>query len=237
MNAKLLFSYPQISLNQRSLALGKLPLFFYRQFLGFQMLELDKKRLYWVLAADHFSSSDILQNDWFKKTVQISSVDLRTKTEICLIKSKAVKSDQIDGETNNDREMADEGNNGNKYNIAKLKNKQNNFIVIIKNLWGKYGYIGISVYLIVYVTTLGSFWLIFYSRIINEEFLMQILEFLKISDRFDASLIGSANTFWGRFLIAWIATKITEPFRAILSASLTPYIYKRLLRKFPHWFN
>ncbi|EEA05063.1 uncharacterized protein CMU_041330 [Cryptosporidium muris RN66] len=203
------------------------------------MLELDQKRLYYVLAADHLLLSDTLQSEWSKKTVQISSVDLRTRTKICLVKSEAVRSNQISGKTNNNNniEIADGINNKNKYNIAKLKKKQNNFIVFIKNLWGKYGYIGISVYLIVYVTTLGSFWLISYNRILNEEFLVQILEFLKISDRFDTLSIGSTNTPWRRFLIAWVATKITEPFRAILSASLTPHIYKRLLKRFPHWFN
>ncbi|TRY51750.1 Uncharacterized protein CTYZ_00003221 [Cryptosporidium tyzzeri] len=101
----------------------------------------------------------------------------------------------------------------------------------MKNLWNKYGYASIFTYFTIYLATFISFWILAINNIINAAKLIKLISVLKLDNHINSSKIEQRmETPFGKLFIAWISTKIVEPFRLFSTITLTPYIYRILKR-------
>ena len=132
-----------------------------------------------------------------------------------------------------------------KTTILKTKSK-------LKEMWTQYGMIFIGTYLTTYVITLGSVYVAMENGVIRtrpkknkpqvetdeeEDFdmitttnrIVALAERLGVAKWLDIERVDARS---GTFLLAWIATKFTEPFRLALTVAVTPRI-ARLLGRAP----
>lgn len=96
----------------------------------------------------------------------------------------------------------------------------------LKQLWHQYGYVAIATYLVIYVGTLFTIYLLYHFKIINFD-PMVIVRWLGIE-----SHVSKYDPKAGEFALAWITTKLTEPIRLAATAMLTP-LFARLLGRAP----
>eukprot|EP00919_Chromeraceae_sp_WS-2016_P041556 GHVR01099023.1.p1 GENE.GHVR01099023.1~~GHVR01099023.1.p1 ORF type:complete len:262 (+),score=46.84 GHVR01099023.1:1-786(+) len=101
----------------------------------------------------------------------------------------------------------------------------------LKNLWGKYGWLTVSTYFSVYVGTLCSFYTAISSGYFTANHAKKMVkQFSFLHDRVDPSTLDNVETVKGRFLIAWVATKLVEPLRAGVTIALIPWLARVLQR-------
>ncbi|KAK9172441.1 Protein of unknown function (DUF1279) family protein [Cryptosporidium meleagridis] len=101
----------------------------------------------------------------------------------------------------------------------------------MKNLWNKYGYTSIFTYFTIYLATFISFWILTINNILDATKLIKLISVLKLDHHINSSKIEQKmETPFGKLFIAWISTKIVEPFRLFSTITLTPYIYKMIKR-------
>ncbi|CEM38402.1 unnamed protein product [Vitrella brassicaformis CCMP3155] len=103
-------------------------------------------------------------------------------------------------------------------------------------MWHKYGWIGIGTYLSVYVSTLSLLFAAVNTGIFTADDAKRYLESLPefFSKHIDASKLSSGvDTVWGRFLVAWVLTKIVEPARALTTVALVPLVLRVMGRGGP----
>ncbi|KAH8584051.1 uncharacterized protein ELE39_002809 [Cryptosporidium sp. chipmunk genotype I] len=97
----------------------------------------------------------------------------------------------------------------------------------MKNLWDKYGYISIFTYFTIYLATFFSFWVLAINNILNATKLTKLISILRLDNHINSSKIEQKmETPFGKLFLAWISTKIVEPFRLFSTITLTPYIFK-----------
>ena len=96
-----------------------------------------------------------------------------------------------------------------------------------RTLWRRYGWVGVSTYLGVYVTTLSGLYVTVKAGGIVPG---DVSELVKDSHIAAFHLPGLSTTdltvtkSTGDFALAWIATKLTEPLRLALTLAITPSI-------------
>jgi len=98
----------------------------------------------------------------------------------------------------------------------------------LKQLWHDYGYVGIGTYLGVYVGTLGMMYVAISSGALGGDVVLWFVDKLGMASHFSADISPKSSSF----LLAWVATKLTEPPRLALAVILTPYV-ARLLGRAP----
>ncbi|CAK4703581.1 hypothetical protein LEN26_010557 [Aphanomyces euteiches] len=120
-----------------------------------------------------------------------------------------------------------------------------------KELWNKYGWVGVGTYLSVYVTTLGSMFVAIETGLLstgapkegesedgNGSFnivsatnaLTEWTKSVGLGSHFNVPEVSPAT---GSFLIAWVATKFTEPIRLAVTLMITPRIARYLRARKP----
>ena len=96
-----------------------------------------------------------------------------------------------------------------------------------RTLWKRYGWVGVSTYLGVYVTTLSGLYVTIKAGGIVPG---DVSELVKDSHIASFHLPGlsttdlSVNKSTGDFALAWIATKLTEPLRLAFTLAITPSV-------------
>ncbi|OII71275.1 uncharacterized protein cubi_01750 [Cryptosporidium ubiquitum] len=101
----------------------------------------------------------------------------------------------------------------------------------MKDLWNKYGYTSIFTYFTIYLVTFSSFWILAINNVMNASKIIKMISLLKLDNHINTSKIEQKmETPFGKLFLAWISTKIVEPFRLFSTIALTPYIYKILKR-------
>lgn len=95
-------------------------------------------------------------------------------------------------------------------------------------LWKKYGLIGVGTYLGVYVLTLGGMYLAVSAGVVKTGDINSLVEKLHLDKLFGKEELNIPPKA-GNFMIAWVATKLTEPVRLIITLAITPPI-SRLIR-------
>lgn len=89
---------------------------------------------------------------------------------------------------------------------------------ILGRLWHDYGYVGVGTYLSIYVGTLGMLYVAVRSGALGADTVLNIVTKLGLESHFPSDISSKK----GDFLIAWVATKLTEPVRASLTMAVTP---------------
>lgn len=99
----------------------------------------------------------------------------------------------------------------------------------LRQLWHDYGWVGVGTYLSVYVGTLGVLYIALSSGLVGGNQVMRLVEALGMRDHFPADISPKSSSF----IMAWVATKLTEPARLALSVIITPRIARALGRAPP----
>ena len=99
----------------------------------------------------------------------------------------------------------------------------------LKQLWHDYGWVGVGTYLSVYVSTLGVLYLALSSGLVGGNQVMSLVDFLGMRDHFPADISPKSSSF----IMAWVATKLTEPARLAISVLITPRVARALGRAPP----
>jgi len=99
----------------------------------------------------------------------------------------------------------------------------------LQQLWHDYGFVGIGTYLGVYVCTLGTMYLAISSGVLGGDVVLWFVDKLGMADHFSTDISPKSSSF----LLAWVATKLTEPPRLAVAVILTPYIARMLGRAPP----
>mmetsp|Transcript_9667 Transcript_9667/g.17001 ORF Transcript_9667/g.17001 Transcript_9667/m.17001 type:complete len:237 (-) Transcript_9667:123-833(-) len=100
----------------------------------------------------------------------------------------------------------------------------------IKLLIQQYGAVGMGVYGMVYVSTLGGIYFLADQDIIVAADAIAMLKSTGLDHYVDMS---GVNKKMGDFALAWILTKFTEPLRLVVSVSITPMVARALGRAPP----
>lgn len=90
---------------------------------------------------------------------------------------------------------------------------------MFQRLWHDYGWVGVSTYLTVYVGTLGMLFVAIRSGALGADTVVRMVTRLGLESHFD-----ELDPKKGDFLMAWVATKLTEPLRAAVTMAITPKI-------------
>lgn len=95
-------------------------------------------------------------------------------------------------------------------------------------LWQQYGMVGVVTYLGVYVLTLGGMYLAVSAGVVKTGDVTWIIEKLHLEKFFEGQRY-TISPKAGDFVVAWVATKLTEPVRFMITLAITPPI-SRFLR-------
>lgn len=109
------------------------------------------------------------------------------------------------------------------------KEPQNKIIGKFKELLKKYGYIGVGVYLGIYVLTLFGIFLLLEEDILSVNTVLQ-----KLKEYGWDNLINTEDMKTRRktnFAVAWVLTKFTEPVRFAVTLAVLPLVAKILKRR------
>ncbi|RHY25037.1 hypothetical protein DYB32_008544 [Aphanomyces invadans] len=116
-----------------------------------------------------------------------------------------------------------------------------------KDLWNKYGWVGVGTYLGVYVVTLGSMFVAIETGVLSTAAPSKATDSEDKNEAFNIVTATNKLTEWtksvglgahfnvpdvspttGTFLIAWVATKFTEPVRLAVTLMITPRLARFL---------
>lgn len=94
------------------------------------------------------------------------------------------------------------------------------------NFFKTYGAPGVVVYLTIYVLTVAGFFAAVSSGLLTAETVKSWITALHLEKHVDTNLLNRVDSATGRFIIAWIATKIVEPLRLFVAVSITPSVLR-----------
>eukprot|EP01066_Platyproteum_vivax_P004709 Platyproteum_vivax@DN16061_c0_g1_i1.p1 len=97
-------------------------------------------------------------------------------------------------------------------------------------LWKQYGWIGVGTYVTVYVGTVFGLFYLVSMGIFTADDAKKVVEYWHLQNHINLNSLSGVDSAWGRFLVAWVLTKVCEPIRAVVSIGLTPLVAK-LIRK------
>ncbi|CRH01788.1 conserved Plasmodium protein, unknown function [Plasmodium relictum] len=96
----------------------------------------------------------------------------------------------------------------------------------IKKFFKKYGYVGLATYFIIFLITFCSSYFFVHYKYISLSDLKYISEKMHLNKYIDEDLHKKIDSLWGELLFAYIASKISEPLRIVITILITPYIAK-----------
>ncbi|SBT78135.1 conserved Plasmodium protein, unknown function [Plasmodium ovale] len=96
----------------------------------------------------------------------------------------------------------------------------------IKNFFKKYGYVGLGTYFVVFLVTFCCSYLFVHFKYISLADLKYLSEKMHLNKYIDDDLHKKIDSLWGELIFAYIASKITEPVRIVITVIITPYIAK-----------
>ncbi|KAI4836488.1 hypothetical protein MKS88_004285 [Plasmodium brasilianum] len=96
----------------------------------------------------------------------------------------------------------------------------------VKKFFKKYGYVGLGTYFIVFLMTFCSSYFFVHFKYISLSDLKYISEKMHLNKYIDDDLHKKIDSVWGEILFAYIASKIAEPLRIVITILITPYIAK-----------
>ncbi|CRG95010.1 conserved Plasmodium protein, unknown function [Plasmodium gallinaceum] len=103
----------------------------------------------------------------------------------------------------------------------------------IKKFFKKYGYVGLTTYFIIFLITFCCSYFCVHYKYISLSDLKYVSEKIHLNKYIDEDLHKKIDSLWGELLFAYIASKISEPLRIVITILITPYIAKviRLKKK------
>ncbi|KJP89880.1 hypothetical protein AK88_00336 [Plasmodium fragile] len=96
----------------------------------------------------------------------------------------------------------------------------------VKKFFKKYGYIGFGTYFVVFVLTFSCSYLFVHFKYISLADLTYWSEKMHLTKYMNDDLQKKIDSVWGELIFAYIASKITEPVRIVITILITPYIAK-----------
>jgi len=90
----------------------------------------------------------------------------------------------------------------------------------LRVLWKEYGWTVIGTYLSIYVGTLGMMYTAISSGLIGGGDVLHWVDALGMADHFPSNLSPASSNL----LVAWVATKLTEPLRLAVTIAITPRV-------------
>ncbi|CXI99743.1 conserved Plasmodium protein, unknown function [Plasmodium berghei] len=108
----------------------------------------------------------------------------------------------------------------------KLINKSRIAHSNIKNFFKKYGYVGLGIYFGVFLITFCASYFFVHFKYISLSDLKYLSEKMHLNKYIDDNLHKKIDSLWGELIFAYIASKITEPLRIVITVIITPYIAK-----------
>ncbi|VWU50817.1 conserved protein, unknown function [Hepatocystis sp. ex Piliocolobus tephrosceles] len=96
----------------------------------------------------------------------------------------------------------------------------------LKAFFKKYGYVGIGTYFTVFLITFGCSYLCVHFKYISLSDLTYYAEKMHLSKYITDDVHKKIDSLWGELIFAYIASKITEPVRILITIIITPYIAK-----------
>ncbi|CDU20103.1 conserved protein, unknown function [Plasmodium yoelii] len=108
----------------------------------------------------------------------------------------------------------------------KLINKSKIAHSNIKNFFKKYGYVGLGTYFCVFLITFCASYFFVHFKYISLSDLKYLSEKMHLNKYIDDNLHKKIDSLWGELIFAYIASKITEPLRIVITVIITPYIAK-----------
>ncbi|CAD2101717.1 conserved protein, unknown function [Plasmodium vinckei lentum] len=108
----------------------------------------------------------------------------------------------------------------------KLINKSKIAHSNIKNFFKKYGYVGLGTYFGVFLITFCASYFFVHFKYISLSDLKYLSEKMHLNKYIDDDLHKKIDSLWGELIFAYIASKVTEPLRIVITVIITPYIAK-----------
>ncbi|CAC9698913.1 conserved Plasmodium protein, unknown function [Plasmodium sp. DRC-Itaito] len=98
----------------------------------------------------------------------------------------------------------------------------------IKRFFKKYGYVGLGTYFFVFLLTFCSSYFFVHFKYISLADLKYLSEKMHLNKYIDDDLHKKIDSLWGELIFAYVASKITEPIRIIITILITPYIARAI---------
>ncbi|GAW82278.1 hypothetical protein, conserved [Plasmodium gonderi] len=96
----------------------------------------------------------------------------------------------------------------------------------VKNFFKKYGYIGLGTYFVVFLVTFCCSYFFVHFKYISLADITYWSEKTHLKKYINDDLHKKIDSLWGELIFAYIASKVTEPVRIIITILITPYIAK-----------
>ncbi|SCO68639.1 conserved Plasmodium protein, unknown function [Plasmodium vivax] len=96
----------------------------------------------------------------------------------------------------------------------------------VKRFFQKYGYIGLGTYFVVFFVTFSCCYFFVHFKYISLSDVTYWSEKMHLTKYVDDNLQKKIDSLWGELLFAYIASKVTEPVRIVITILITPYIAK-----------
>ncbi|EUD67597.1 hypothetical protein C922_01782 [Plasmodium inui San Antonio 1] len=101
----------------------------------------------------------------------------------------------------------------------------------VKRFFQRYGYIGLGTYFIVFCVTFSCCYLFVHFKYISLADLTYWCEKMHLTKYMNDDLQKKIDSLWGELIFAYIASKVTEPVRIVITILITPYIVKMIRLK------
>ncbi|CAX64324.1 hypothetical protein PFUGPA_03177 [Plasmodium falciparum Palo Alto/Uganda] len=98
----------------------------------------------------------------------------------------------------------------------------------IKRFFKKYGYVGLGTYFFVFLLTFCSSYFFVHFKYISLADLKYVSEKMHLNKYIDDDLHKKIDSLWGELIFAYVASKITEPIRIVITILITPYIARAI---------
>ncbi|ANQ09730.1 Uncharacterized protein PCOAH_00042990 [Plasmodium coatneyi] len=96
----------------------------------------------------------------------------------------------------------------------------------VKKFFQKYGYIGLGTYFVVFFVTFSCCYFFVHFKYISLADLTYWSEKMHLTKYMNDDLQKKIDSLWGELIFAYIASKVTEPVRIVITILITPYIAK-----------
>jgi len=97
----------------------------------------------------------------------------------------------------------------------------------LKLLWARYGVVFLSTYFGIYCITIGTMYKLVSANILSADNAIDMLNYVHLDKVINFSAMDPRA---GNLAVAWILTKLTEPLRFVLAASICPKIARAVGR-------
>eukprot|EP00366_Plasmodium_knowlesi_P002555 XP_002260052.1 hypothetical protein, conserved in Plasmodium species [Plasmodium knowlesi strain H] len=96
----------------------------------------------------------------------------------------------------------------------------------VKKFFQKYGYVGLGTYFVVFFLTFSCCYFFVHFKYISLADITYWSEKMHLTKYMSDDLQKKIDSLWGELIFAYIASKITEPVRIVITILITPYIAK-----------